>query len=303
MRRVGQFNDSNLADRFQQYLQSKSIESVVREDQVGNSVIWVYDEDRIEESKDYFNSFAENPNHKDFRSAVASRLIKPRLKAEQDKPSRPRPNLNRTFKSSDGIAMVTISCILISVFATILLQNKEYHWFVSKLYYSRIAYPLEFQEIASGQLWRLFTPIFLHGGWLHLAFNMLWLYQLGTQIERIASGKKLLTMMAIMAITCNTSQYLVSGPNFVGMSGVVYGLLGYLWIMTKYDAAKGYYLDQQTVVFMLIWMAICIIGIIPNVANTQHVVGLIVGVVWAFIESGYLKAYIRRKRFQTKSKL
>jgi GlpG protein len=84
----------------------------------------------------------------------------------------------------------------------------------------------------------------------------------------------------------------------MGMSGVVYGLLGYIWMMSKYKAGTQYGLPQQTVGFMLIWLVICLIGLIPNVANTQHVVGLLLGVTWGFLRSGRLSELRRQAKFK-----
>jgi membrane associated rhomboid family serine protease len=75
------------------------------------------------------------------------------------------------------------------------------------------------------------------------------------------------------------------------MSGVVYGLLGYIWMMTQFQAATRYMLSQQTVMFMLVWLGLCLVGIIPHVANTEHVLGLVLtitaGGFWALIISTF----------------
>jgi GlpG protein len=103
-------------------------------------------------------------------------------------------------------------------------------------------------------------------------------------------------MVLVLAILCNTGQYIVSGPLFVGMSGVVYGLLGYIWMMTQFQVPTLYILSPQTVMFMLIWLGLCLVGIIPNVANTEHVVGLLIGVAWGFVRSGGWGRMQRRRR-------
>jgi len=167
---------------------------------------------------------------------------------------------------------------------------------LSKLYFSA-SLGKAFPEIRAGQVWRVVTPIFLHGGLLHLLFNMIWLYQLGGQIEAQESSRYVAVMMLVFASICNTAQYIVSGPLFVGMSGVVYGLLGYIWMMTRFQVGMRYMLSEQTVMFMLLWLGLCLVGIIPHVANTEHVVGLLLGVAWGFVRSDGWSQMRRRRRW------
>jgi GlpG protein len=149
-----------------------------------------------------------------------------------------------------------------------------------------------------GEIWRLITPIFMHGGFFHLGFNMLWLYQLGGEIERQERGRYLLVLILIMGALVNTCQYLVSGPMFLGMSGIVYMLFGYVWMMARYQAKYTYSMAPQTVTIMLAWLVICLVGLIPGVANTEHVAGLLFGVAWGFFRSGYYRTVRRRRRFR-----
>jgi membrane associated rhomboid family serine protease len=68
--------------------------------------------------------------------------------------------------------------------------------------------------------------------------------------------------------------------------------------MTCFQIGTPYVLSQQTVLFMLVWLGLCLFHIIPNVANTEHVVGLLVGVVWGFGRSGGWGQMRRRRRFR-----
>jgi GlpG protein len=144
-------------------------------------------------------------------------------------------------------------------------------------------------EFFRGQIWRLFTPIFIHYGAIHLIFNMLWFYQLGSMIEARQSSLFLLAFIAVSAAFSNLAQYYSVGPGFGGMSGVVYALAGYIWIRGKYDRASGLFLSGQNVAILLIWLVICYSGKVGHVANAAHLGGLITGMLWgaaaAFLSS------------------
>jgi GlpG protein len=116
---------------------------------------------------------------------------------------------------------------------------------------------------------------------MHFLFNMLWLLDLGAIIERSRGSLKLLAIVLCVAALSNIAQFYWNGPDFGGMSGVVYGLFGYVWVKSKVEPQLNMRLHQQTILIMMIWLVICIVGIIPHVANAAHVVGLLVGVVLA----------------------
>jgi GlpG protein len=82
-----------------------------------------------------------------------------------------------------------------------------------------------------GQYWRLVTPAFLHFGWLHIVFNSLWLWELGGKVERVMGHMNMFGLFLVIATVSNASQFAFGGPGlFGGMSGVVYGLLGFSWV-------------------------------------------------------------------------
>ena len=141
-------------------------------------------------------------------------------------------------------------------------------------------------EIRDGQLWRLFTPIFIHFGPLHILFNMLWLRDLGSMIEGRQSSWYLVILVLVIAACSNVAQFYIGhGPVFGGMSGVVYGLLGYVWIRGKFDPGSGLYLHQSTVTMMIIWFVLCFTGMMGPIANAAHAVGLVMGMAWGYLSS------------------
>jgi GlpG protein len=132
-------------------------------------------------------------------------------------------------------------------------------------------------EILGGQLWRLVTPIVIHFGILHFIFNMLWLYDLGSVVEQRQGMRRMAILVLVTAVLSNLAQFFWSGPGFGGMSGVVYGLLAYAWVQGNYNPRAGIGLHQNIAIMMLVWFVICWLGLVGNVANMAHTVGLVCG--------------------------
>ena len=142
------------------------------------------------------------------------------------------------------------------------------------------------QDALDGQFWRFLTPVLLHFGLAHIAFNMIWMWQLGGPFERRLSSQELLFFILTVGILSNLAEY-VYHPNipFGGMSGVVYGLLGYFWIQGKFNPRFGMRLHKVIVVMMLVWFVVCWLGLVGNIANMAHTIGLLLGMIWGFVSA------------------
>jgi GlpG protein len=81
----------------------------------------------------------------------------------------------------------------------------------------------------------------------------------------------------LTAALSNVAQYVMKGPAFGGMSGVLYALIAYIWIRGRFDPTLGFVLNRGTVVALLVWLLLGFTGSLGPVANYAHLGGLIAG--------------------------
>jgi GlpG protein len=123
----------------------------------------------------------------------------------------------------------------------------------------------------------------LHFGFLHLAMNGMWYWELGKRIELRQGPWLLLLLTLLFSLISNLAQHLVGGPSlFGGLSGVLYGLLGYVWLYQWLAPNPHYRLPKGVLVMMLIWLVVCLTGVVGQlgfgqIANAAHVGGLLIG--------------------------
>lgn len=154
-----------------------------------------------------------------------------------------------------------------------------------------------FEKIREGELWRLFTPCLLHANLFHLFFNLLWMIVLGNQIEQRMGTLRYALLAILTGVLSNTAQYLMGGPQFIGISGVVCGLIAFIWMRQRIAPWEGYQLQRASIVFITIFvLAIAAIqgysfymellygkGFSTQIANTAHISGGIIGLLLARI--------------------
>lgn len=148
-----------------------------------------------------------------------------------------------------------------------------------------------FVKIRQGEIWRIFSPCVLHLNFLHILFNMIWLWVLGRPIEQRIGPLRVLILTLLVGVLTNTAQYLMSGPFFLGYSGVVMGLAGFIWMREKIAPWEGYPLHRSTILFLAMFiLAMLILQIAMffvqifwsgslnlNIANTAHIAGALIG--------------------------
>jgi GlpG protein len=148
-----------------------------------------------------------------------------------------------------------------------------------------------FIRLRQGEIWRLISPVVLHSDFLHILFNMLWLWYLGRPIEQRIGPFRTLLLSIVAGVGSNTIQYLMTGPFFIGYSGIVTALAGFIWMRERKAPWEGYPLNKSTILFLLFFIgAIFVIQAVsffiqifshynfaPNIANTAHIAGALIG--------------------------
>ncbi|MCZ4339101.1 rhomboid family intramembrane serine protease GlpG [Shewanella colwelliana] len=136
------------------------------------------------------------------------------------------------------------------------------------------------------QFWRLFTPSLMHFSAMHIIFNLLWWWYLGGKIENKIGVAPLAILLLVAGTLPNVVQYFLAGPNFGGLSGVVYAVVGYTWIMGVKRPEAGIGLPPAYIGFMLLWLVFGFTDLFGlSIANGAHIGGLIVGIIQGFIDS------------------
>jgi GlpG protein len=280
---IGQLNNQRAAQAFCDYLKSKGTKAWI---EAKEDTYIIYIEDSLAEdfSCAELREFLANPSDSKYLDASWTEGVI-NLKIDNSSPDRNSSLQWKSFLSRSGI--MTKLLVLISVSVTLLTSFGDNIEITRHLLISDITqYQGSLIEVLNGEVWRLVTPIFLHFMVIHILFNMMWLWDLGGTVERIQSKWFLLFFVLSIGILSNLIQYYSSGPAFGGMSGVVYGLLGYTWIRS-FNVQSGYQLPKSIIGLMLAWLLLGYTGFIGAIGNAAHLSGLILGMSYGFAWNQY----------------
>jgi GlpG protein len=295
MRSIGKLPDETQAHRFGDHLYLQDIETQVEPDGEGHWTVWVMDEDQITRAVEELETFLRDPMQARYTQAVnPARQKREEAERAEIEASRRRFSASQVFHPPwyKRIGPVTLVLTGFSVAVFILMQVNlplVVEWLSIIRLETRdggLYGSTEFlHDVKRGQLWRLATPIFMHSWILHIFFNMWWLLDLGAAIERRFSSHYLLLLVLVIACLSNLAEYAFSSPSFGGMSGVVFGLFGFIWMRGKFDPNAGIFMPPQTVIFLMIWFVVCLTGYVGLIANYAHAGGLIVGGLWGYVSA------------------
>jgi GlpG protein len=296
LRQIGTIPSTADPKVFGDYLLALGVTSRAVESRDGWA-IWVHNEDLVAKAQQEFEVYQKNPGDPRYigaeEAAAEARREEERRNREYRRNVRSlsgtwnRPNIRRRPLT----AFLVVVCIALFVAGS--FSPHLDHLFKDRLtFFSRaeaghpVDIALGLRDIQHGQVWRLITPIFLHGNTIHLLFNVWAMVVAGTLIETRRGTRTLALLVLLSALASNVGQFLfviffdqVLVP-WVGISGVVYGLFGYLWMKGRYEPDQGMILHPSSVRLMLLWLLLGFTGLLGGIANGAHLVGLVVGLLF-----------------------
>ncbi len=261
-------------------------------------LVWIYNEDQLARACAELEAYVRQPDDPRFQEAATTAREVRRNQARLEKEY--RKNFREVTDLWAGMRFrrrpLTLALVFVSVVIFILGQTSRRMMFQIENTLMITAVHLDplrgevddgLSRIYSGEVWRLVTPIFLHFGLLHILFNSWAITLEGTMIETVRGTLRLAILVLVSAVLSNLGQYIfmdrysVDGLHlFGGLSGVGYALFGYLWMKGQYEPEQGMILHPNTISTMLLWLVLCMTGLLGPIANAAHVVGLVVGIAF-----------------------
>jgi GlpG protein len=287
MRKLASFDNPAAAEALDALLSSQDIPTLVREGDGGARTVWIVSEQDL-------------PKAEQLLAAFLSRKIAAEARSQR---APARPPLQLRLAAHFLQAPLTWLLLAASVIVTFYTGMGDDRLRVAMFTISGMPPAAAasgsdwtvWEDIQHGQLWRLFTPVLLHFHPFHLLFNAFWMRDLGVPSERFLGTGHYAVFMLWSAIASNLAQ-LVFGlsPNFGGLSGVVYALMGFLWARGYFDRNSGITLPNGWVIFFVGYMVVGFTGLLDgllggSIANYAHLGGFAAGVIYGYIGAALAK--------------
>jgi GlpG protein len=211
MKQLLVINDAQLAQSLADYLSSRGMHCELTQSEVGITV-WLADESRSGEAEPEVKRFLKEPYHP--RYAEASwQSGTPNSRIDY---SAGHHSLTAHFLMQAGPVTLLVMAVCTCLYVLQLIGLNLY---------ASLSFHQDVSQLSGWQIWRFVTPAFLHFSALHLIFNLMWWWYLAGLVERQLGSSKLLTLLLVGAVIPNLLEFLLSGPDFGGLSVVVHLLL------------------------------------------------------------------------------
>lgn len=296
MRNIGRLDDAAQARIFSDLLFSRGVANDVRPADEDHA-IWVHDDARVDEARALMADYKANPGSERFRADAAQGKARRSETRRKDEAYRERIQAAQaSMYGVHGRGWVTMGMMGLSVLVAVLSSLGARADQIPFLFFTVMPPSMMLPEVRGGEVWRLFTPMFVHFGILHLLFNMSMWWTWGQTIEVRKGLKFFLPLVIASSVASNLTQFgwnWLTEPHtvqlFGGMSGVLYALFGYAYMKGRIDPLDGISVPDSTAMQLVGWLFLCMTGLLGPIANGAHVGGMVFGGLWAFADVAFFR--------------
>jgi rhomboid protease GluP len=194
-------------------------------------------------------------------------------------PAAPRPQPVRVSLEQTSSSTVTYAIMAVTglVYLLQMLSQQLYGQDYAALFGMKIN-----SAIYSGQYFRFFTPMFLHGSLLHIGFNMYALFIIGTRLERVMGHGRFTLLYFLSGFAGNVMSFLFQPVASLGASTAIFGILGAEGVFIYQN--RRYIANAQGMLTNVVSLAIInlVLGFSGQIDNWGHIGGLIGGTMFAW---------------------
>ena len=306
MRCLGEIDGRKRAETFVAYLLTENISTQIECLDAARDrwEIWIREEDQLGAANAKLVEYQSNPQDPKFAAAVqkAGENLAQKEKSRQHAAKNIR-KLNTASRSnfSGPLPPLTLTLLILSIAVSLISSfgspkpTNDYGQAVVE----QLSFVTQSDFVRSngdpaaslkrGQVWRAITPIFLHLGMLHLAMNMFVLVSFGKMVERWLGTPRYALFILLLAVGPNLLQglspeWMEGSPFFGGMSGVLYGFFGYVWVRSSMNPTLGVSIPFPIAVIFVGLIVLGLSGVFPDwqLAHLCHLGGLLIGSAMGF---------------------
>lgn len=269
---------------FIRYLSTQGVRHRISEES-GRQVLWVASEAEAESVRHAYARWRQEPElldelNQSWEAQAGARPARSRI----------ANSLFHQIYYMPITAGLTVLCLIVAAVSVLGSQAGRVEYLFYPLLDASGLFPLLADIDSLSDVLRTLTPMLLHFGEIHLVFNLLWLWYFGKQLETVQPRVLYLILIILLAFISNTAQYLVlEYNNFGGMSGVVFGLVGYAWVINNLMPRSHLMINNSMFAMFVVIMILMEVFAGSFIATAAHVGGLVAGLVLGVIAVAYYR--------------
>lgn len=288
MRQLTHFEKEASALRFRDFILAEGIEATVNASREGGFNFWVHDEEQLDEARRLLDIFERDPDSPEIQAKLREAQKKRKremaeaaqLQRRLESIERAQENAQRRANSAGPVTLFLILSIVGFAAMALLSQGDAG---VQQVY---AVLQASREQIASGELWRLITPVFIKHGLprpmavLSILFTAFWLRTLVTPIEWMKGSFHVFIMFFVSALIQTVAELYLIGVSVGGVLGLIATFYIYIYTRGQLDPNMPVRLRPETHFWFILWVVFTLASPSATLFIPRLIAGGLVGAVW-----------------------